>query len=337
VSEILKYIKKVTDNQSLSIDEAARAFQIITHGGGTPAQIAALIVALKIKGEREEEIIGMAHAIRMKSVKIKTPFNAIDPYTNVSLEENPYHIALATSFVLAGCGVPVVKYSCNASNPFLGSSYVLSLLGVNLETDISIAEQCLERANLAFLMGPKFHYATRDLNFITSELEINTILNLIDPLCNPATLHYQLIGGNSQDTFSTIVKVLQHLNYKRSWLVCGEDGLDALTLAGRTYITEVYEGKVSHFEITPEQAQLDRNNLEKIEIGDTHSSTQQILDLLNGIQNPYKDLIILNTAAALVLTGHVEDLMAGAILARKSIDEGRAHLALKNLVEITNQ
>jgi anthranilate phosphoribosyltransferase len=335
VTEILKYLNKVIDRQDLTRDEASRAFQIFMLGGATPAQMAAFLVALRMKGETVEEIIGAVLSVRAKAGKITAPDNAFDCCGTGGDNSGTYNISTAVAFVVAACGVPVAKHGNRAVSSRSGSADVLQALGVSIEADIPHMERALQEAGICFMMAPKFHTAMRHIAPIRQELKTRTLFNLLGPLANPASPNYQLIGVYSKEWIEPIALALKELGTKRAWVVHGADGMDELSTTGTSFVAELKDGAVRTFEITPEELGLERASLDDLIGGDTVENAKALHALLNGQTGAYRDIVLLNAAAGLVVTGKANDLKSGLALAAEAIDSAKAKHSLQKLVEIT--
>jgi anthranilate phosphoribosyltransferase len=337
MSEITKYLNLLADKHNLSEDEASRAFQIVMLGGATPAQIAALLMGLRIKGETIEEITGAALAMRARSGKISAPLDTLDTCGTGGDNQGTLNVSTAVAFVIAGCGIPVAKHGNRAISSASGSADVLTALGVNINADDNLVEQSLREAHICFMMAPKFHTAMRHVAPIRTEMGIRTAFNLLGPLCSPAASNHHLLGVYSQHWVEPLAKVLAKLGSKSAWVVHGADGMDELTITGPSHVAELKDGVVRCFEINPGDAGLPIGKIEDLQGDDAHYNARKMLDLLHGYKGAYRDIVLLNSAAALIVMSAATDLASGVSLAANAIDSGKALEALHRLVEISNR
>ncbi len=334
---ILDYIKKLTSNQNLSAEESESIFKTIMNGDATPAQIAAILVSLKMKGESNQEIAGAAKVLRDKSEKLQAPENAMDTCGTGGDGLGTYNISTAVAFVLAGGGIPIVKHGNKGVSSRSGSSDVLRELGVNIDASKETMEKALQDAQICFMMAPKYHNAMRHVAQVRQELGIRTIFNILGPLANPAGAKYQLLGVYSKDLVSKMANVLSQLGSKRAWVVHGEDGLDEITTTGITHVAELKDGEVSNFTINPEDYGIKLVSSQDLKGGDARENAYELKEiLLNRGKKPYLDIVLLNSAAAFVIHGKAKDLHEGLILAKQSINSLKANVALDSLVRISN-
>ncbi len=327
----------LADGKNLSQENATRTFQIIMNGGATPAQMAAILMALRIKGETVDEIIGGATAMRAKAKPIKGVTGSIDTCGTGGDGKGTYNISTAVAFVLAACGVPVAKHGNRSVSSLSGSADVLSILGVNISADVKILEKSLREANICFLMAPLFHPAMRNIAPVRQELGVRTIFNLLGPLSNPASPDFQLLGVYSEHWVEPLAHVLKGLGTKAAWVVHGHEGLDELSLSGPSKVAELKDGIVRVFTVSPEDAGLPTASLDALRGQTPEHNASAMIDAISGLEGAYRNAIVYNAAAGLVIAGKAVDLKQGAELAKEAIDSGRAHITLKKLVEISNE
>lgn len=326
----------LADGKNLPLDVATRAFQIIMNGGATPAQIAAFLMGLRIKGETVDEIIAGATAMRVKAKPFDRVAGAIDTCGTGGDSRGTYNISTATALVLAACGLPVVKHGNRSVSSRSGSADVLDILGVKTDCEPPIAERCLRECGIAFLFAPKFHPAMRHVAPIRQELGLRTIFNILGPLTNPAAPDFQLLGVYNQSLLKPLAETLKALGTRAAWLVHGSDGLDELTLTGNSKVVALKNGEISEFEVSPEDAGLPRASLEDLKGGDPQRNANALIEAISGVESPYRNAVVYNAAAGLVIAGKVDNLKDGANLAKEGIDSGKAHTILKKLVDISN-
>lgn len=327
----------LAERKNLTRDVTMRAFQIIMNGGATPAQMAAFLMGLRCKGESVEEITAAAMVMRAKALRIKAPAGCIDTCGTGGDAKGTYNISTASAFVVASCGVPVAKHGNRAISSQAGSADVLQMLGVKVDADVPVLERCFEKCNIAFLLAPKFHPATRHVAPVRQELGIRTLFNLLGPLSNPAAPAFQMMGVFSKHWVEPLAHVLKELGTQAAWVVHGSDGLDELTLTGPTLVAELKGGSVRLFEISPEEAGLERASLEELKGGNAEANASALLNALSGMESAYRRAVLYNAAAALLVAGKVADMKSGVEMAKDAIDSGRAHSLVKKLVEVSNE
>ena len=331
------FLSLVADGKVLSEDEAETAFTIIMEGDATPAQLGAFLLALRVRGEGISEITGAARALRKKALFVKAPDNAIDIVGTGGDGTGTYNISTAAALVVAGCGIPVAKHGNKALSSKSGSADVLTALGVNNEASFELIEESIREAGIGFLMAPRHHSAMRHVAGPRVELATRTIFNVLGPLCNPSNIHYQLTGVYSQHLLIPIAQTLKNLGCKRTWVVHGSDGSDEITTTGITYVSSLENGVVTNFELSPSEAGLPLAKIGDLKGGDALYNANAIQDLLAGQKGPYRDVVLLNAAAALIISGQTSNLKDAIILCEKSIDNGKAKEALDKMISITNK
>lgn len=334
-NEIQRYLAKVVEGSDLTSQEMERAFQIMLVGGATPAQIAALLVALRMKGETVAEITAAAKVLREKSIHFPAPDHAIDTCGTGGDHSSSLNISTAVAIVTAACGVPVVKHGNRSVSSKSGSSDVLAALGVNLHASQEQMQQALAECNLCFLATPFYHQSMRHITPIRQELKLRTIFNLLGPLANPAKLKRQLLGVYARDRQRMLAEVLRDLGSEYVWVVHSEDGLDEISIAAPTHVVELKNGVITEFDITPEDAGLSRHPLKALQGGDANYNAQYLERLLAGTNDAYRDTVILNTAAALIIAGKTTSLAEGVPLAETAIDSSDARQVLNQLIAIS--
>jgi len=325
----------VAQARSLSESEAEAAFDIIMSGDATPSQMGAFLMALRVRGETVDEIAGAARTMRAKVLRIDAPPGAIDTCGTGGDSSGSFNISTASAFAVAGCGVPVAKHGNRALSSKSGSADVLTALGVNIDADLSIVRACLWEIGLGFLMAPRHHSATRHVAPTRVELGTRTIFNLLGPLSSPALARRQLVGVFAPEWIRPMAEVLGRLGGERAWVVHG-DGIDELTTAGPTTVASLDRGKVETFEITAEDAGLPGARLEDLRGGEPMHNARLMRDLLAGAGGPLRDVVLLNSAAALVIAGRAANLYEGVECAARAIDSGAARRVLDELVARTN-
>ena len=296
----------------------------------------AFLMALRVRGETVEEITGAAKAMRAKATGVIASEGSIDTCGTGGDAKGTYNISTCTAFVVAGAGVPVAKHGNKSVSSKSGSADVLASLGVNLDVGAETVSKAIEEAGVGFMFAPKHHSAMRHVGPVRADLGVRTIFNLLGPLANPAGAKYQVIGVFSRDWIVPLAEVLSNLGADRVWVVHGSDGLDELTTTGPTFVAELKDGSVTSFEVTPEDAGLTQANPQDLIGGEADENAKAIEDVLSGKPSAFRDIVVLNAAAALVVSGKAEGLLEGAKLAADAIDSRAARKSLDDLVRITN-
>ncbi len=328
---------RLAAGHSMSEAQAEEVFDVIMSGDATPAQIGGLLMALRVRGETVEEITGAARVMRAKALQVDAPPGAIDTCGTGGDGSGTYNISTAAAFVVAACGVPVAKHGNRALSSKSGSADVLGALGVKVDADMVLVRECLWAINLGFLMAPRHHNAMRHVGPARVELGTRTIFNLLGPLANPAGTRLQVMGVFTDRWAQPLAEVLGRLGAERAWVVHGSDGLDELTTTGPSLVAEWRDGKVTTFEVTPEAAGLPRDRPEDLKGGDAAVNATALTALLDGAPGAYRDIVLLNAAAALVVAGKAADLKAGVRAAADAVDSRRAQAVLQTMVAITNR
>ena len=333
--DIKSLIALVAQGRTLSEDEAEAAFDIIMSGDATPSQMGAFLMALRVRGETVDEIAGAARIMRAKAVAVDAPPGTIDTCGTGGDSSGSFNISTASALVAAGCGVPVAKHGNRALSSKSGSADVLTALGVNIDADLSIVRACLWEIGIGFLMAPRHHSATRHVAPTRVELGTRTIFNLLGPLSSPAYARRQLVGVFAPEWVRPMAEVLGRLGGERAWVVHG-DGLDELTTAGATTVAALDNGRVETFEILAADAGLPSARREDLRGGEPAHNARLMRNLLAGVGGPLRDVVLLNSAAALLIAGRAQTLADGVELAARSIDSGAALRVLEDLVMRTN-
>jgi anthranilate phosphoribosyltransferase len=328
---------RVASGERLTAPEARGAFEIMMSGDATPAQVGAFLMGLRVRGETVDELTGGAQVLRERMLKVQAPEGAIDTCGTGGDASGTFNVSTAAALVVAACGVPVAKHGNRALSSRAGSADILTALGVNIDADIALVERSIRGAGIGFMMAPRHHGAMRHVAGARVELGTRTIFNLLGPLANPAGARRQLMGVFARDWVEPIAQVLAQLGAERAWVVHGADGLDELSTTGPSHVAELRDGTVRTFEVTPEQAGLARARLDDLKGGDASTNADALRALLDGLRGPYRDIVLLNSAGALVVAGQVDDLAAGVARAAEVIDSGAAKDALRGLVAITSE
>jgi anthranilate phosphoribosyltransferase len=320
----------------LTSEQAEAAFDIMMSGNATPSQMGGFLMALRVRGETVEEITGAVRAMRAKMTRIEAPAGAIDTCGTGGDAAGTWNISTGAAVVVAACGVPVAKHGNRGLSSKSGAADVLGVLGVNIDADMALVKQALWDANICFMMAPRHHSAMRHVGPTRVELGTRTIFNLMGPLSNPAGAKRQLTGVFSRAWIGPMAEVLGKLGAERAWVVHGSDGIDELTTTGPSYVAEWKDGKVTTFEVTPEEAGLPRATAADLKGGDPPTNALAVNALLDGHPGAYRDIVLYNSAAALLVAGKAATLRAGVQMAAEAIASGKARAALEKLVAITN-
>ncbi len=349
---ILDVLHRIASHrQSLSRQEAHAVMTEVLTGQCSDAQIAALLVALHMKGETVEEIVGFAEAIRAAAIPLDLHANSILDASGTGRDalrdslidtcgtggdaSGTFNISTATAFVVAGAGVRVAKHGNRSVTSKCGSADVMEALGVNIHLPPAQIAACLEQVGIAFLFAPALHTAMKYVQTARRELRLRTVFNLLGPLTNPARATCQVVGVYSADLVEKLAQALSMLGLHRALVVHGSDGLDEITITGPTRVGEVREGQVHSYEVTPEEFGLPRATFEDISGGDATRNAMLIREILSGKKSARRDVVLLNAAAALVAAGSADRLRDAVPLAEKAIDSGGAQTKLQELIAFT--
>jgi anthranilate phosphoribosyltransferase len=327
-------LARLAAGERLAESEAEHAFGLIMAGEATPAQIAGLLMAMRVRGETVAEMTGAVRAMRARMITVDAPAEAIDIVGTGGDAAGTLNISTAAALVVAACGVPVAKHGNRALSSRSGAADALAALGVNLEVPFDRLPAVLAQAGICFLMAPRHHAALRHAAGPRMELGTRTIFNLLGPLANPARVRRQMTGAFAPEWLRPMAEALLRLGTERAWLVHGQ-GLDELTLAGESEVVEIADGRIRHFTVTPEDAGLPRAPAAALKGGDPAENAAALRALLEGAPGPYRDCVLLNAAAALIVAGRATTLREGAALAAEAIDSGRAAAVLARLCAAT--
>lgn len=327
----LKPLIGIAAERPLTRDEAEAAFTTFFEGTATPAQMGGFLMAIRTRGETVDEITAAATVMRAKMNRARAPKGAIDIVGTGGDGKGTLNISTATAFVVAGAGVPVAKHGNRNLSSKSGAADALTALGIDVMKGIEVAERCLDEAGIGFLMAPVHHPAMRHIGPTRVELGTRTIFNLLGPLTNPAGAKRQLTGTYSRDWIRPMAEVLDQLGSEAAWLVHGGDGTDELSIAGVSWVAALEGGQIREFEVHPEDAGLPVHPFEEIIGGEPVENARAFTALLDGAIGGYRDAVLLNSAAALVVAGKVTALKDGATLAAESIDSGAAKAKLDTL------
>jgi len=334
-----EYLRKVSERKHLTREEAADAMRQIMEGQATPAQIAALLIGLKMKGEQTEELLGFVEVMREKSVRVRVEDpDAIDLCGTGGDGQGTFNVSTAASFVVAGAGVTVAKHGNRSVSSQCGSADVLKALGIRIEIDVSTAERCINDLGIGFLFAPAFHPAMKHAAQPRAELGTKTCFNLLGPMTNPAGVRRQLVGAFSRTAAGRMADVFDRLGALSVFVVSSHDGLDEISLHAPTSVIEVHEDRPQkEYEINADTFQLNSTPTVKILGGDASKNASIILEILNGSKIPHREYVVANAAFGLLASSRAKSIEEGVHLAQESIDSGKARKKLRELVALTNR
>jgi anthranilate phosphoribosyltransferase len=330
-------ISQLATGEPLSAAQAETAFEQLLAGSVTPVQQAAFLMALRVRGETVEELIGAVRCLRDRMIRVEGHADAIDIVGTGGDHSGSYNVSTLASLIVAACGVPVAKHGNRAASSQSGAADVLSELGVKLGGSPEHISRCITDAGVGFMFAPAHHASMRFVGEVRKELGIRTIFNLIGPLSNPAGVKRQLLGVYDRAWLEPLVKVLAALGSTRVWAVHGAGGLDEMSTTGETHVVALEADGIRTFTLTPEEVGLPRVSLDQLKGGSPAQNAQALRDVLNGAKTPYRDIAVYNAAAALVIADHADDLAHGVHLAQHAIDEGHAKATLDKLIIISNK
>ena len=336
MSDVLRPLIGIAAERSLTRAEAEIAFEALFNGEGTPAQMGGFLMALRTRGETVDEYAAAATVMRSKCHRVMAPPGAMDIVGTGGDGKGTLNISTATAFVVAGAGVPVAKHGNRNLSSKSGSADALTELGLNVMVGTEIVERCLAEAGIGFMMAPMHHPAMRHVGPVRTELGTRTIFNILGPLTNPAGAKRQLTGAFSPRLIRPMAETLLALGSEKAWLVHGGDGTDELSIAAKSKVAALDGGRIREFEIGPEDAGLPYHPFEAILGGTPAENATAFRDLLGGATGAYRDAVLLNAAAALVVADRVSSLTEGVELARKSIDSGAARAKVDQLAHLTS-
>jgi len=334
--DLKEAIGMLADGKSLSREDTKATFNIIMSGEATDAQIGAVLMAMRVRGETEDEFAGAIDAMRAVMLPVDAPENAIDIVGTGGDAKGSYNISTCTSIVTAACGVKVAKHGNRSLSSKSGASDCLTALGVNIELSPDQISDCIEQAGIGFMFAPAHHSAVRYVGPARVELATRTIFNLLGPMCNPASVKRQLLGVFAPQWVLTAAKVAQKLGNEKTWVVHGQ-GFDEVTITGTTQVAELADGNVHTFEIDPSDFGFDTATDSDIAGGDANENAKALRHVLDAKPSAYRNMVIMNSACSLVVADKARDLQEGAEQAKVAIDNGAAHATLEKLVQISNQ
>jgi anthranilate phosphoribosyltransferase len=337
MSQTLKpFIAKVAGGEALTRAEAEAAFSVMMSGEATPSQIGGFLMALRVRGETVDEIAGAVTVMRANMATVEAPADAVDIVGTGGDHAGTLNVSTCAAFILAGCGLTVAKHGNRALSSRSGSADVLMALGVRVDLTPAQITAVIAETQLGFMFAPTHHAAMRFVGPSRVELGTRTVFNLLGPLANPAGVQNLLVGVFSEQWLMPLAETLQTLGTRNAWVVYG-DGLDEMTVCGRTDIVSLKDGALTRFSLEPEELGLARADMAEIRGGDAEHNAVALRGVLEGAGGGYRDICLLNAAGALVMSGHAADLAEGLDQARRSIASGKAKAALDRLVEVTQR
>jgi anthranilate phosphoribosyltransferase len=334
--EIKALISQIASGATLSREMAFEAFDAMMSGEVTPSQIGGLLMGLRVRGETVDEITGAVTAMRAKMLPVAAPDNAVDVVGTGGDASGSYNISTCAAFIVAGAGVPVAKHGNRALSSRSGAADVLAALGVRIDISPEVIATCIREARIGFMFAPAHHPAMKHVGPTRVELGTRTIFNLLGPLSNPAGVKRQMVGVFSRQWVEPLAHVLKNLGSERAYVVHGSDGLDEITTSGPTAVAALEDGMVRSFEIVPEEVGLPRTKPDALRGGDAEANALALKSVLQGRKGPYRDIAMLNAAAALVVAAKAGTLADGAKLAERAIDSGEAEASLERLIAVSN-
>jgi anthranilate phosphoribosyltransferase len=336
MSDLKALIAKVADGKSMSHDEAVMAFNVIMSGEAKPVQIAALLMAMRVRGETVAEITGAVSVMREKMIRVQAPEGAIDIVGTGGDSSGSFNISTCAAFVAAGAGLKIAKHGNRGLSSKSGSADVLKALGVKLDVTPEKVSDCIRHAGLGFMFAPQYHTAMKHVAATRIDMGTRTIFNLLGPLANPAGVKRQITGVYSKAWIEPLAQVLKSLGSEACWICHGKGGLDEIVPTGTTWIAELKLGEIKTFNFTPESVGIVRSNLEDLKGGDADENAVALKSVLNGTASAFADAAVMTAGAGLLVAGQVSDLKSGVAMARDAITSGAAAKTLKHLVEVSN-
>ncbi len=336
MTDLKALIAKVATGASLTRAEARTAFDVMMSGEATPAQIGGFLMALRVRGETVDEITGAVEVMREKMLRVDAPADAIDIVGTGGDGSGSWNVSTASAFVTAACGVPVAKHGNRALSSKSGAADVLIGLGIKIDLAPADIARCVRETGVGFMFAPAHHSAMKHVGPARVELGTRTAFNLLGPLSNPAGVKRQMTGVFARAWIEPIAQSLAALGSEAAWIVHGSDGLDEITVTGESHVAELKAGKITTFVVSPEAVGLARHPAEALKGGDGAHNAAALRALLDGAKGAYRDIVLMNTGAALVVAGKVANLAEGVTRAAAAIDDGSARARLDALVIASN-
>jgi anthranilate phosphoribosyltransferase len=335
---IKEAISLLIDGKSLTFEQASQVMEEITSGNVSPAQFGAFVTALRVKGESADEIAGLASVMRAKSVRVETNEPVIDIVGTGGDNSRSFNISTAAAFVAAGAGLKVAKHNNRAMTSQCGSADVLEALGMKIELDAKQVQDCIERVGIGFMFAPLFHPSMKFAAAPRREIGVRTVFNILGPLTNPALVEAQVLGVASQELGEKMVQVLKRLGTKRALVVHGLNGMDEITVAGKSRVWELSNGEITQYDISPSDFGIAEASVETLVGGTSQENAKILRSVLAGERSPRRNTVILNAAAGIALINDnkgVPALKEGVTIAIETIDSGKALEKLEKLISLS--
>ena len=336
MAEFKPLIAKVAAGTPLTRAEAREAFDVMMSGDATPSQIGGFLMALRVRGETVDEITGAVEIMREKMLTVEAPADAIDIVGTGGDASGSYNISTCAAFVAAGAGLKIAKHGNRALSSRSGAADVLMALGVKIDVPPERISECISEAGLGFMFAPAHHSSMKFVGPSRVELGTRTIFNLLGPLSNPAGAKRQVTGVFSSQWVEPLAHVLQNLGCEACWICHGEGGMDEIVPTGTTLISELKGGKITSFQLTPEEVGLKRSSFAELKGGDAEHNADALRHVLGGKPSAFRDAAVMTAAAALVVAGREPGLKQGVTAAQRAIDSGAAEVALTSLIKVSN-
>lgn len=331
-------LKKVVEGENLTRAEAARAMDLMLEGKATPVMMSSFLTAMRMKGETIEEIVGCTEMMKSKGCSVSLDTDEYIDFVGTGGDgTNTFNVSTTSMFVCAAAGVTVAKHGNRAASSKSGASDLLEALGVNIMLEPEQVEQCIKEIGIGFMNAQKFHKAMKNVAPIRKEIQIRTIFNMLGPLSNPSGATRQVIGVFSRDKVSVFSRVMSTMGVKRAMVVCGSDGMDEITVTGKTYVNEIKDGKILEYEIDPKDYGIEYAEPEDIMGGSGEENAEITRKIFAGEKGPKRDIVVLNSAAGIYIGGKADTYAEAIEIAKKMIDEGHVIDKLNELVEFTNK
>ena len=336
-TDLKPFVAEVAAGRSLTREQARAAFDVIMSGEATPSQIGGFLMALRVRGETVAEITGAVEVMRAKMIRVAAPDGAVDIVGTGGDGSGSLNISTAAAFVAAGAGAKIAKHGNRALSSRSGAADTLTALGVRIDASPQRIGECIAEAGIGFMFAPAHHSAMKHVGATRVELGTRTIFNLLGPLSNPAGVTRQMVGVFADAWIEPLAQVLGELGAEHVWVVHGSDGLDEITVTGPTRGAEWANGRVSTFSISPGDVGLSTHPKGALAGGDAASNARALVALLEGAPGAYRDAVLMNAGAGLVVSGLAATLSDGVAMAADAIDSGRARAALRKLVALSNE
>lgn len=329
-------IAKVATGATLTRAESSAAFDSMMSGEATPSQMGGLLMALRVRGETVDEITGAVEVMRAKMLRVSVPDGAVDVVGTGGDGSGSVNVSTCASFIVAGAGAIVAKHGNRALSSRSGAADVLGALGVKIDITPAEVGHCVAETGIGFMFAPSHHPAMKNVGPTRVELATRTIFNLLGPLSNPAGVTRQMVGVFSRQWVQPLAQVLKNLGAHSAWVVHGSDGLDEITLTGPSFVAALENGNIRTFEVSPEDVGFTRVQGDALKGGDAHANAIALQGVLDGQPGAYRNVALLNAAAALVVAGHAADLKEGVAMGTRSLDSGAAAKKLEHLIAVSN-